>query len=118
MTNEKAIQFLDNIKLKYEETGKTISKDGFYAKLMGYHVEALNKAIKALETIPKYKDAYNKGWDDGAKATNIDCGVVWEDRIDAIKDDIQSIFYPFKDGTGIVQEVLSIIDKHCGGDKE
>ena len=32
-------------------------------------LEAYNMAIKALETIPKYKDAYGKGWDDGAKAT-------------------------------------------------
>lgn len=31
--------------------------------------EAVSLAIKALETITKYKDAYNKGWDDGAKAT-------------------------------------------------
>ena len=27
------------------------------------------KIIKVLSDIPKYKDAYNKGWDDGAKAT-------------------------------------------------
>ena len=32
-------------------------------------LEAFKMAIKALETIPKYKDAYGKGWDDGAKAT-------------------------------------------------
>ena len=32
-------------------------------------LEAYKMAIKALETIPKYKDAYGKGWDDGAKAT-------------------------------------------------
>lgn len=31
--------------------------------------EALRIAIKALETIPKYKDAYGKGWIDGAKAS-------------------------------------------------
>lgn len=31
--------------------------------------EAHYMSIKALETIPKYKDAYNKGWDDGAKAS-------------------------------------------------
>ena len=27
------------------------------------------KIIKVLSDIPKYKDAYGKGWDDGAKAT-------------------------------------------------
>ena len=27
------------------------------------------KIIKVLSDIQKYKDAYNKGWDDGAKAT-------------------------------------------------
>lgn len=32
-------------------------------------LDAYKMAIKALETIPKYKDAYGKGWDDGAKAT-------------------------------------------------
>ena len=47
--------------------------------------------IKVLETIPKYKDAYGKGWEDGAKATNIDCGVVWEDRIEDIKADINHL---------------------------
>lgn len=67
MTENEAIQFLDNI--KHAEVGRAIGKDGFYAELMGYHVEALNMAIKALETIPKYKDAYGKGWDDGAKAS-------------------------------------------------
>lgn len=30
---------------------------------------AFEMAIKALETIPKYKDAYGKGWDNGAKAS-------------------------------------------------
>lgn len=47
MTREEAIQFLDN--MKHEEAGRAIGKDGFYAELMGYHVEALNMAIKALE---------------------------------------------------------------------
>lgn len=32
-------------------------------------LKAFKMAMQALETIPKYKDAYNKGWDDGAKAT-------------------------------------------------
>lgn len=31
--------------------------------------DAVDMAIKALESIPKYKDAYGKGWDDGAKAS-------------------------------------------------
>ena len=106
MTNEEAIRFGNCILMVAgKETDSTA-------------IEFTRMAIKALETIPKYKDAYNKGYEAGVKATNVDCGVVWEERIDAIKDDIQSIFYPFKDGTGIVQEVLSIIDKHCGGENE
>ena len=32
-------------------------------------LEAFKMAMQALETIPKYKDTYGKGWDDGAKAT-------------------------------------------------
>ena len=47
MTNHEAIQFLDN--MKHEEAGRAIGNDGFYTELMGYHVEALNMAIKALE---------------------------------------------------------------------
>ena len=74
-------------------------------------------AIKALETIPKYKDAYGKGWIDGVNATNVDCGVVWEERIDAIKAEIQE-----RQRTMMpvipVQEVFEIIDKHCGGENE
>ena len=51
MTREEAIQFLDN--MKHEEAGRAIGKDGFYAELMGYHVQALNIAIKALRQEPK-----------------------------------------------------------------
>ena len=51
MTSHEAIQFLDN--MKHEEAGRAIGKDGFYADLMGYHVQALNMAIKALEQEPK-----------------------------------------------------------------
>lgn len=69
MLREEAIQFLDN--MKHEEAGKAIGKDGFYAELMGHHVEALNMAIKALETPPDnnwegyssrlWKAAYERG---------------------------------------------------------
>lgn len=55
MTREEAIQFLDN--MRHEEAGRAIGKDGFYAELMGYHVEALNMAIKALEQEPTTKNA-------------------------------------------------------------
>lgn len=54
MTNEEAI----------EELNKVDTLD-MPARLC----EAHYMSIKALETIPKYKDAYNKGWDDGAKAS-------------------------------------------------
>ena len=82
--------------------------------------DALEMAIKALETIPKYKDAYGKGWDDGAKATNVDCGVVWEERIDAIKTDIDKQTEIHSDGEFYIKniDVKRIIDKHCGGDNE
>lgn len=66
MTREEAIQFLDN--MKHEEAGRAIGKDGFYAELMGYHVEALNMAIKALEVADLdgyssrlWKAAYERG---------------------------------------------------------
>lgn len=80
------------------------------------------KIIKVLSDIPKYKDAYNKGWDDGAKATNIDCGVVWEERIDAIKTEIKDLhnshMIGFVSADGAVDTCLKIIERHCGGDNE
>ena len=50
MTREGAIQFLDN--MRGLENGRAIGKDGFFAELCGYHVQALNIAIKALEQEP------------------------------------------------------------------
>lgn len=47
MTKDEAIQFLDN--MKHAEAGRAIGKEGFYAELLGYHIQALNMAIKALE---------------------------------------------------------------------
>lgn len=47
MTRDEAIQFLDN--MKHAEAGRAIGKEGFYAELLGYHIQALNMAIKALE---------------------------------------------------------------------
>ena len=47
MTNAEAIQFLDNI--KHAEAGRAIGSEGFYAELLGYHIQALNMAIKALK---------------------------------------------------------------------
>lgn len=52
MTRKEAIQFIDNI--KHGEAGRAIGSDGFFAELMGYHVEALQMAIEALEFMEKY----------------------------------------------------------------
>ena len=81
------------------------------------------KIIKVLSDIPKYKDAYNKGYEAGVKATNIDCGVVWEERIDAIKSEITDMAKEFEKQCDYgryfgLNYALEIIDKHCGGDKE
>ena len=57
MTNEEAIRFGECILMVADDKSDSTT------------IEFTKLAIKALETIPKYKDAYNKGWDDGAKAT-------------------------------------------------
>lgn len=49
MTNKEAIEFLKN--MVGEKSVSTIGKEGFYVELMGYHVEALNLAIKALQIV-------------------------------------------------------------------
>ena len=57
MTNEEAKQFLDN--MKREEAGRGIGAEGFYAELIGYHIQALNMAIKALEHEQALGEAFN-----------------------------------------------------------
>lgn len=47
MTREEAAQFLDNI--KDQELGRAIGASEYYARLIGYHVQALNIAIDALD---------------------------------------------------------------------
>lgn len=66
MTSHEAKEFLKNIIL--EKQGEYITAKGFYAELLGYHCHALHYAIKAIDTVEKYKDAYNKGYKDGAEA--------------------------------------------------
>ena len=61
MNREEAIKILENERDNHINGCKGV----FYET----RTEAIDMAIKALESISKYKDAYNKGWDDGAKAT-------------------------------------------------
>ena len=67
------------------------------------------------------KDTYAIGYEDGVKATNVDCGVVWEERIDAIKQEIREAKSDNHAGGVLFIEqaydiCLAIIDEHGGGD--
>ena len=72
------------------------------------------------------KEAWAQGYKDGVHATNVDCGVVWEERIDAIKEEIKSELLEelwhdkdYEDECAYNEGLLkaiSIIDKHCGGE--
>ena len=71
------------------------------------------------------KDTWAQGYEAGVKATNVDCGVVWEERIDAIREEIsdyeEEVFHrPNTDyeAYAAVRYCLDIIDKHCGGDAD
>ena len=66
MTNEEARAIMTALKQSYINFR---TKSDLKKKTVKENIKAYDMAIKALETIPKYKDAYNKGWDDGAKAT-------------------------------------------------
>ena len=66
ITNEEAIAIMTALKQSYINFR---TKSDLKKKTVKENIKAYDMAIKALETIPKYKDAYNKGWDDGAKAT-------------------------------------------------
>ena len=62
------------------------------------------------------KDTWAQGYESGVKATNIDCGVVWEERIDVIKAEIDSHCSDNRDRNDGLYIAMKIIDKHCGGD--
>ena len=69
------------------------------------------------------KEAWKQGYEDGVHATNVDCGVVWEERIDAIRAEIQALpkTYPFVNHIDTyvkTADVIKIIERHCGGDTE
>ena len=64
------------------------------------------------------KDAWTQGYEDGVKATNVDCGVVWEERIDAIREEILALNNLDYVKPVSVEEIMAIIDKHCGGENE
>lgn len=79
--------------------------------------ELKDRAISLL------KDTYAIGYEDGVKATNVDCGVVWEERIDAIKQEIREAKSDNHAGGVLFIEqaydiCLAIIDEHCGGENE
>lgn len=92
MNNEEAIQFLDNI--KGEEAGRSIGKEGFYAELLGYHIEALDKAIEALKgerTQGEWIYGEDECGQDGWFCSNCGFFVPWyyqfyENDIDFIRD--------------------------------
>ena len=72
--------------------------------------ELKDRAISLL------KDTYAIGYEDGVKATRVSASVVLEEKIDAIRSEIDNSRVK---GHGVdvvsVDYVLSIIDKHCGG---
>ena len=90
-----------------------IKKEGEYMM----RDELKDRAISLL------KDTYAIGYEDGVKATNVDCGVVWEERIDAIKADLSEEVkvYDTEYGKGYLAGILTaqeVINKHCGGENE
>ena len=79
--------------------------------------ELKDRAISLL------KDTYAIGYEDGVKATNVDCGVVWEDRIEDIKADINHLqTYKLAEDADFLlvelDDVIEVISKHCGGENE
>ena len=84
--------------------------------------ELKDKAIDLL------KETWAQGYEAGVQATNVDCGVVWEERIDAIKAELlryeadcqlnadsQTCMKCTED---TFRSIERIIDKHCGGDAD
>lgn len=77
-------------------------------------MKALDMAINLLEKYPDIKEAYNRGYEAGVKATNVDCGVVWEERIEDIKAEIDDLDVSDLGKMGIITAIFGIIDKHIG----
>ena len=100
------------------------------SKPTGLTVDDIIENRPTDKVISLAKEIFNIGYEAGVKATNVDCGVVWEERIDAIKKDIEEytgyipIFDSYGNGVGYKEiklsadKIISIIDKHCGGDAD
>lgn len=79
--------------------------------------ELKDRAISLL------KDTWAQGYEAGVHATNVDCGVVWEERIEDIKADIEENISHYEhfsspNTANGLNMALQIIDKHCGGDAD
>ena len=70
MTNHEAVEFLKN--MIGEESGRAIGKDGFFAELMGYHVQALKKGIAVLEAEARSSEKPNNCEDAISRQSVID----------------------------------------------
>ena len=118
MTNEEAesciqtIEMLRKWKLKNNQLGVMNVIDA----------DNCEKIIKVLSDIPKYKDAYNKGYEAGVNAVEICRDIAWEERIDAIKADIDKQYkwlmqtkHTLYDIDIAFSGIKSFIDKHIGG---
>ena len=71
------------------------------------------------------KEIYTIGYEDGVQANKVCRDISWEERIDAIKDEISELSdikwvdkktQEYTNWQGMKKKVLAIIDKHCGGD--
>ena len=57
MTSHEAVEFLKN--MIGEERGRAIGQDGFYAELVGYHVQALQMGIAAIVRLARLGEYLN-----------------------------------------------------------
>lgn len=74
-----------------------------------------------IETLIEQKDQYNKGYEDGVKATQVSASLTFEDALDEmkakIKKDISAIDTDSNpNAIHTIHKVLQIIDK-CGGEE-
>lgn len=89
---DKSLQLLSELKMRDPTPEELQGINNYLAvisKPIGLSIDDIIENRPIDKVVKLAKEIYNIGYEDGVQATNVDCGVVWEERIEDIKAEIQ-----------------------------
>ena len=92
-----------------------------YGYLSSDKQQALDVLIQTAKDIDTYREPYNKGYEDGVKATNKDARIYVDDVFDEIRAEIENYVCNQEENTMKAQGMLNalgIIDKYKAESEE